>query len=186
MAGLPSDAVVVLYQGWISAERNLTTLVKAAEFFPTGTYLVVIGYGAHEADLRAVLVDQPWAEKVRFLGRVEPDQILPLTAGADVGVIPYQPIDLNHTLCSPNKFFEYVQSGVPVVAHDLIFFRGMKEKYGVVEVGDLSTPQGMAKAINALAGDADRLNRMRDACARAAEELNWEVESRKLLAVYPG
>jgi len=183
-AGLASDAGVVLYQGWISGERNLTTLVRAAEFLPAGSYLVMIGYGAHEADLRAIVEGKAWADKVRFLGRVEPEDILPLTAGADVGVIPYLPIDLNHELCSPNKFFEYVQSGVPVVAHDLVFFRGMKEKYGVVEVGDLSNPAGMAQAINSLAADSGTLKSMRGACARAAEELNWEVEGKKLLAAY--
>ena len=184
MAGLGPDAFVVLYQGWISAERNLTTLVRSAEYFPPGVSLVLIGYGAHETDLRALLDGKPWAEKVRFLGRVEPDQILPLTAGADLGVIPYLPIDLNHELCSPNKFFEYAQSGVPVVAHDLVFFRGMKEKYGVVEVGDLSTPKGMADAIKALALNAEKLREMRAACYLAAEELNWEVEGKKLASAY--
>lgn len=184
MAGVSADAQVILYQGWISAERNLTTLVRAAEFLPANTYLLMIGYGVHEADLRAIVEGKPWAEKVKFLGRVEPDQILSLTAGADVGVIPYQPIDLNHTLCSPNKFFEYVQSGVPIVAHDLVFFREMGEQYGVVVVGDLSTPEGMAKAINTLAADKEALSRMRVSCAKAAEELNWDVEARKLLDGY--
>ncbi|MEK6643758.1 MAG: glycosyltransferase [Planctomycetota bacterium] len=184
MAGLPTDAQVILYQGWISAERNLTTLVRAAELLPADSYLVMIGYGVHEADLRAIVDGKPWADKVRFLGRVEPDRILSLTAGADVGVIPYQPIDLNHTLCSPNKFFEYVQSGVPIVAHDLVFFREMRERYAVVEVGDLSTPLGMAAAINRLAADTATLKQMRAACLRAADVLNWDTEAKKLLEGY--
>jgi|GEM_PF-1020979 len=183
-AGLPHEARVVLYQGWISSERNITTLVQAAEFLPDDAYLVLIGYGEHEQHLRSLADGQPWADKVRFLGRVEPDEILGLTAGADVGVIPYQPIDLNHKLCSPNKFFEYVQTGVPVVAEDLVFFREMAERYGVVALGRLATPQGMADTINGLLADPNRLEIMRHACNEAAQTLNWQTEGNKLIQAY--
>ena len=183
-AGLPIDAVVVLYQGWISPERNIMTLVQATEHLTPESFVVVIGYGDYEKQLHAELEHKPWKNRVRFLGRVEPDRILAMTAGADVGVIPYLPIDLNHKYCSPNKFFEYVQTGVPVVAHDLVFFRDMGRRYGVVQVGDLSTPTGMAKAINSLLQDRAGLEKMRQACGVAAQTLNWETESRKLLAAY--
>ena len=83
-----------------------------------------------------------------------------LTAGADLGVIPYQPVDLNHDLCSPNKFFEFVQAGVPVVAHDLVFFRDMGRCYGVVSVGDSSTASGMAAAIRNVLDDQPRWQQM--------------------------
>jgi glycosyltransferase involved in cell wall biosynthesis len=183
-AGLPADAVVVLYQGWISPERNIMTLVQATEHLMPEAFVAIIGYGEYEKQLRAELEGKPWKDRVRFLGRVEPDRILAMTAGADVGVIPYLPIDLNHKYCSPNKFFEYVQTGVPVIAHDLVFFRNMGEKYGVVRVGDLSTPTGMAKAVNAVLQDRASLAKMRQSCGIAAETLNWETESRKLLAAY--
>jgi len=183
-AGIPDSAKVVLYQGWISSERNLMTLVHSAEFFSDNVYLILIGYGSYEAELKAALENKPWAERVRFLGRVDPDQILSFTAGADVGIIPYQPIDLNHTLCSPNKFFEFVQSGVPVIAHDLYFFREMAKQYRVVAVGDLSNPHAMAETILQIVCQEDRLEEMRLACKRTAQELNWDVEGQKLLDAY--
>ncbi len=183
-AGIPADARVVLYQGWISAERNLAALVQAAAILPEDAWLVMIGYGAYEPELKRLAENQPWSGKVRFLGRVEPQEMLALTAGADLGVIPYQPVDLNHRLCSPNKFFEYVQAGVPVLAEALPFFEEMKVRRGVVEVGRLGTPAGMAEAIRGLLADPARLERMRGACRQAAEVFNWETEGRKLLAAY--
>jgi glycosyltransferase involved in cell wall biosynthesis len=183
-ADLAPDSQVVLYQGWISAERNLATLVRAAEAFPPDTYLVMIGYGAYEPELKAIVENEPWADRVRFLGRVEPAEMLPLTAGADLGVIPYQPIDLNHRLCSPNKFFEYVQAGVPVLSHQLPFFEGMAARYGVVATGDLSNPHDMTAAITRVLNDPGRLAKMKAACQPAAEELNWEHEGRKLVDAY--
>jgi len=183
-ADLPPQSRVVLYQGWISSERNLATFVQCAEYLPEDAYVILIGYGAYEQALQALLETKAWQHKVRFLGRIEPEQILCFTAGADVGVIPYLPIDLNHTLCSPNKFFEYVQSGVPVIAHDLPFFRHMAQQHGVVAVGDLTTPQKMAQVITAVLKQAERLCAMREACQEATKTLNWEVEARKLLDAY--
>jgi glycosyltransferase involved in cell wall biosynthesis len=184
MAGLPATSWVVLYQGWLSGERNLATLVQSAACLPEDASVVLIGYGEYEKELRALAKGKAWEHKVRFLGRIEPDKLLAFTAGADVGVIPYLPIDLNHRLCSPNKFFEYVQAGVPVVAHNLPFFRHMAQRYGVVAVSDLSTVTGMAQALNTLFEQPDRLGRMRQACQEGAKSLNWEVEARKLLAAY--
>ncbi len=181
---LPTSSRVLLYQGWMSAERNLNTLVRATALLPEDIYLVLIGYGAHEPVLRTLCDDQPWRDRVRFLGRIEPDEILMYTAGADVGVIPYLPVDLNHYLCSPNKFFEYLQVGVPVVAHDLPFFREMAETHGVVTVGDLSTVESMGAVLNALFADGARLDEMRRSCQKASLILTWEVEVQKLLDAY--
>lgn len=183
-ANLPDSCRVLLYQGWMSGERNLDTLVRTMAQLPEDTYLVFIGYGAYEPVLRALCDDQPWAARVRFLGRIEPDEILKFTAGADVGIIPYLPIDLNHRLCSPNKFFEYIQVGVPVVAHDLPFFREMAQTHGVVTVGDLSTVEGMGETLNALLAEETRLQGMRHACRKASQTLTWEVEVQKLLEAY--
>lgn len=183
-AGLPDDARVVLFQGWISPERNLLTMVQSAEHFPPNVYLCLIGYGDYEAELRKALEGQSWADRVRFLGVIAPEGILSYTAGADAGIIPYQPIDLNHRLCSPNKFFEFVQSGVPVIAHDLPFFREMAKDHGVAAVGDLSTPHGTAQLVERVLCDEARLESMREACKRAADVLNWATESKKLLAAY--
>lgn len=184
LAQLPTNSRIVLYQGWISADRNLETLVEAARYFPQDVYLVLIGYGEYEKELKALVENQPWRQKIRFLGPVKSDNLLGLTAGADLGVVPYQPIGLNHELCSPNKFFEYIQAGVPVVAQPLPFFQRMAEAYEIVTVADLSTAEGMAHAIVSLLEDQNQLNHMQQACQKAAKELNWETESRKLVAAY--
>jgi len=184
MARLEEGDRIVLYQGWIASERNLDTLVRSAAEFPPDAYLALIGYGEHQKDLERIAEEEGLGDRVRFLGRIEPDRIMSLTRGADLGVIPYQPVDLNHEFCSPNKFFEFVQAGVPIVAHDLVFFRNMKAQYGVVETADLSNPSRMAAAIVGLLEDGERLAAMRDACERAAGPLSWETESRKLVKAY--
>lgn len=126
----------------------------------------------------------PWGRRVRFLGRVESDDILELTAGADVGVIPYLPTCLNSQLCSPNKFFEFTNAGVPFVSHHLPFMQQLGGQHGIVLTGDFTTPEGMAQPIVRLLTDDELRAGMRGACLKARAELNWQVEGRKLLAAY--
>lgn len=183
-AGLPPTARVVLYQGWFSPERNLLSLVNAAQYLNDGTWIVLIGYGEYEKVLRDALKGQSYADRVKFLGRVESEEMLALTAGADLGVIPYQAVDLNHQYCSPNKFFEFVQTGVPVLAQTLPFFTRMARDHGVVATADLSSSRQMGAAIQGLLSEPNRLEQMRSACVKASSVLNWEAENRKLLGAY--
>jgi glycosyltransferase involved in cell wall biosynthesis len=173
LTGFGPDDVIVLYQGWISAERNLDTMVAAMENVAPEVKLAVVGYGDHVEHLRTVAAAGREGA-VCFLGRMEQVDLLAITPGADLGVIPYLPIDLNHELCSPNKFFEFVQNGVPVLAHRSPFFLAMSDRLGVVSTADLSTPASFGAALGELAAAPDTLRIMREACGVHRDLLAWE------------
>ncbi len=175
---------IVLYQGWISPERNIETLVKGVKWFPENTCLAIIGYGEYEKNLREIAITEGVAERVFFLGQVPSNEMLNYSAGADLGVIPYKAIDDNHLYCSPNKLFEYILAGVPVIADDLPFFRMIKDKYGAIEVADMSSPNTFAKVVYQLICSFSKLEKLKKMCHDASQELNWEKESEKLLAIY--
>lgn len=181
---IPMDYKVVLYQGWLSRERNIETLIKGAKHFPDNVCLAIIGYGEYEVQLKEIAEAEGLNEKVFFLGPVPSDEILNYTAGADLGVIPYRPIDENHLYCSPNKFFEYVLAGVPVVTEDLPFFQLMKERYGVVHIADMSTPEGFGRTVKKIFSDVSLLEEMKLCCLEAAKDLNWDAEGKKLVEIY--
>jgi len=181
--GKKGDEFIVLFQGWISEERNLCTVVSAVKYFHEGIHLAVIGYGEYLDYLIKLRDDLGLQDKITFLGKIEASEIMNYTAGADLGLIPYLPIDLNHKYCSPNKFFEYIQAGVPVLANKLEFFIGMKKQYGVVEVCDYTDPSEVADYVNRLIG-TEQLREMGNSCRSAAKTLNWSVESRMLISAY--
>lgn len=182
---LPGDGPILLYQGWISGERNIGTLIRAMAEVPPPARLAIIGYGAEEEALQRLAAENGVAGRVAFLGRVPSAEMLRYTVDADLGLIPYLPIDDNHRYCSPNKFFEYVLAGVPILAHNLAFFRAMGQRHGVVHCGDLSTPSTAARAIRELL-EGDRLAKMRQRCQEAGPSLSWRVEGEKLLRIYAG
>ncbi len=179
-----ADWKIILYQGWLSPERNIEALIKGVRFLPDKCCLVIIGYGEYEGMLRKIASEEKVQEKIFFLGKISPDEILHYTAGADIGVIPYLPIDENHRYCSPNKFFEYILAGIPVITNNSFFFRAMNEKYGVVHTIDTFSPEKFAQAVTEMLFNKSKFNEMKNNCYKAAKELNWDVEGKKLLSVY--
>ncbi|OKH18953.1 hypothetical protein NIES208_03840 [[Limnothrix rosea] IAM M-220] len=181
---IPSYYNVVLYQGWISPERNLDTLIESVKYFPKNTCLAIIGYGDYEVILRQTVEENSLMEKIFFLGQIPSEEMLDYSAGADIGVIPYQPIDDNHLYCSPNKLFEYALAGVPIITDSLPFFQLIKEKYHIIEITDLSSPKKLGKTVSHLINDSIKLNTLKQNCNQASKELNWNIESQKLLTIY--
>jgi glycosyltransferase involved in cell wall biosynthesis len=182
---VPGEGPLLLYQGWISVERNLETLLKALTQVPPPARLAVLGYGEHTIRLRQLAHDLGLAGRVHFLGPVPSEAMLRHTVGGDLGLIPYLPIDDNHRYCSPNKFFEYVQAGVPVLAHELPFFQQMAGRHGVVACADFTSAEAVGRAITSLL-QGSVLASMRRRCLQAAKLLTWSVEGEKLLALYTG
>jgi glycosyltransferase involved in cell wall biosynthesis len=180
----PRDRIV-LYQGWMSPERGIDRLVRAARYFPAHVRLVLIGYGGYEQVLRELSSEQGTDDgRVIFFGRVASEDLAPLTRSADLGVIPYHAIDLNNYYSSPNKLFEYAAAGLPFVSNDLPFLRSIIDRYGFGIAADLGRPEAVAAAILSVVEDPIKLRGLKELADQAGRELNWEKEGVKLLALY--
>lgn len=181
---IPNKYKIVLYQGWISPERNIETIIRGVKYFPENTCLAIIGYGDYQSKLQQIAEEQKVLERVFFLGTVPSEEMLNYSVGADIGVIPYLPIDDNHMYCSPNKLFEYVLAGVPVITADLPFFKMIQEKYGVIEIADMTSPQKFGNVVSELINNPSKLKELKSRCYDAGKVLNWENEGNKLLEIY--
>jgi glycosyltransferase involved in cell wall biosynthesis len=173
--GLAPDTPLVLHQGAPARHRGCTTLLRAVERLD-GVHLVFLGEGepGFMAELRAGANG-----RVHFVPARPPGQLLAATAEADVGVTLLEDVCENHRLALPNKVFEYVAAGVPVVASDLPELRSLVERYGIGELVDPSDPQSVADGI-----DAALARPRADALASAARELSWDLEQRRLRDLY--
>jgi glycosyltransferase involved in cell wall biosynthesis len=110
-------------------------------------------------------------------------------ASADVGVMAIQASTLNHRLSSPNKLFESIATGLPVVVSNFVEMRRivLDDPDGPLgAVCDPADPASIAAAIRSIL-DLDLAARadLRARCLRAAHNRwNWETESAKLVALY--
>jgi glycosyltransferase involved in cell wall biosynthesis len=182
--GLADDRVVVLYQGWLAPHRGLEALVRSGHHVAATVAIVLLGFGDYWADLEDLIAAERLQSRVFMVPAVSQEDLLRWTAAADVGVIPYQAVDLNTRYCSPNKLFEYIVAGVPIVANDLPFLSEVVAKHGVGVTEPLSTPESYGRAINRLATSTDLRLACRANARTAAKLLNWEIEGEKLLGLY--
>jgi glycosyltransferase involved in cell wall biosynthesis len=182
--GIAGDTPLVLHQGAPAPDRGCELLLAAVRLLP-GTHLAFLGdpepgYGA---DLRRAAHAHGVQDRVTLLPSVPLEELLAHTAEADVGVTLLQDTCENHRLALPNKLFEYIAAGIPVVASALPEIRSLVESRGIgwcVAPGDAAA---LAAALS-LALSRCEEPELRRRLARAAAELSWEREQQRLICLY--
>jgi glycosyltransferase involved in cell wall biosynthesis len=183
---LSADARIALYQGNLQVDRGLDRLISAAKFLDPGIVLVLMGRNAMGDELPTLIAKEHVADRVKVLPPVPYDELLEWTASADVGLIIYaRSHSLNVQMCLPNKLFEYLMAGVPVLASSLDAVADLLQTYDVGRVVPSLEPEAIGQAISALVSDNTLLTHMSEhALAAAQRELRWDVESQRLVQVY--
>jgi glycosyltransferase involved in cell wall biosynthesis len=185
--GLPSSAAVVLFQGGLLPGRHLEALVDAMALVRApSAHLVFLGDGPMVKKLRRRAERAGVGKRIHFHGAVPQHELLRFTASADLGLIPYQATCLNNLYCTPNKLFEYIAAGVPIVASDLPELRRVIGDNGIGLIIDAGSPETFARAIDLLIPDPGKLQDLRERVLAVSRRLNWEQESKVLLQVFDG
>jgi len=182
---LPAESKIVLYQGWMSEGRGLENLVRAARLLVGGAAVVFMGYGEYEQALKSMASAEPEG-RVHFLPAVPQNELLAYCASADVGVIPYQAVDLNNYYTSPNKLFDFIQAALPIVANDLPYLRKVIVGHDLGVVSNLNTPESYAQAINQVLTLPDNAAQIRSNLRKIAPNYTWQAQAEKLIAAYQG
>jgi glycosyltransferase involved in cell wall biosynthesis len=184
---IKADKKIVLLQGGVSAGRNLEILVSAMRYVTNEhIVLVILGDGLLVRKLKKIAALQGLNARVYFHDAVPQNELLTLTASADAGVIPYQANCLNNLYCTPNKLFEFIAAGIPIIATDLPEIRNLVEGNSVGLVGDTSSPRAMAGLIDDFFSNERRFVYWKSQLALTRERVCWEQEEKKLVAIYEG
>jgi glycosyltransferase involved in cell wall biosynthesis len=188
--GVRADADVILYHGSVTTGRGIETLIASFDDRRLdGAHLVIMGYGPLRPRIQALAGASEASDRIHFLPPVPPSEVTTWVAGADVAVMPIEPTTLNHRLSSPNKLFEAIAAGVPVVGPDFAEFRRVVYASGWGPLGRLHvhhSPTAIATAMHELlVQPAPERAALRARCRAAADgRWNWEAEARRLLNTY--
>ncbi len=185
---LDGKVPVVLCHGGFMANRGLEQAAEA--LLQPGlerAHLVFLGYRA--GFIEPILADPRLAGRVHHLPAVPPAEVTAWVAGADVDVMAILPADLNSRLSTPNKLFESIAAGVPVVSSDLTARRAivLDPVHGPLgALCDPASPVSIATAIRSILDlDPAAAAELRVRVLRAARERwNWETEEARLLDLY--
>jgi glycosyltransferase involved in cell wall biosynthesis len=182
---LPPETRVALYQGQLMSDRGIEESM-AAILEVDGAVLALLGFGPWAQRLRDEVSVPPYVGRVRVLPPVTPGDLLDWTASADVMVMAIQPTSTNHRFTTPQKLFESIAAGVPVVASDLPGMAGVVRDSGVGVLCDPTDPSAIADAIREVlsASPAEAAARRERILAVARERYTWDRQAEVLLRVY--
>ena len=181
--GLQSDDFVAIYQGALTINRGIETLLAMApQLNGTRIHLVFMGYGMLEPH---VMESVRQNANVHFQPAVPYEEVLNYTGDADVGLVSVKPVCLSYLYCLPNKLFESIQAGIPVLVNDLPDCVALIEEFGIGARVANDTPDGWHAALveaesKSPAWKVQAISGMQ----KAQAALNWEKESQLLTAIY--
>jgi glycosyltransferase involved in cell wall biosynthesis len=188
--GIPQEAAIALYHGRLTRDRGIEQLAAALlERGVEEVHGVLMGYGPERPEYERLAGEERFAGRLHVLEAVPPEGLLPWVASADVGVVAIQRTSLNHWLATPNKLFECLAAGLPVVASDFPEMRRIVLEDPGGPLGVVCDPQdvqALAGAIRSVVEvPAPEREALRLRCLTAAHERwHWETEAARLVSLY--
>lgn len=173
----------VCYVGGISSIRGVRELVAACSYLKADAHLNLVG-GVSEGGLDAEMRATTGWDRVNAIGVLGRDGVRDILGRSMAGLVTFYPLP-NHVDAQPNKMFEYMSSGLPVIASNFPLWKKIIEGNKCGLCVDPLDPAAIAKAIDYIVSHPDEARAMGENGKRAVyEKYNWGVESEKLISLY--
>ena len=179
-AGSPK---IILYQGALNMGRGIEASIRAMQFVE-GAELWLAGDGDLTAQLKQLVTDLQLSEKVKFLGRLPLNRLSEITRQADLGISLEEDLGLNYRFALPNKLFDYIQAGVPVLVSNLPEMRRIVEHYQIGAIAESHQRKELAALFQTILQDQPKINYWKQHLLKAAKELCWENEEQVLKYIF--
>jgi glycosyltransferase involved in cell wall biosynthesis len=181
---LPEDKHLLILQGsGINIQRGAEELVEAMQYLDD-CFLMIIGGGDVLPILKQMVANLHIESRVRFLPRMPYQQMMAYTQLAELGFVLDKDTNLNYRFCLPNKLFDFIQAGVPIVSSNLVEVGKIIKQYNIGLFIPDHNPKSIAATIRKGLDDTSQRIVWQQGLSRAAEELCWEKESLVLEEVY--
>ena len=176
--GLSDNDIIFIYQGAISSDRGIMLLLKVFSRLSREKHIVLLGFGELTDRVKEYALKY---SNIHYLPAVSPYDIRKYTSSADIGVHLIENTCLNHYYCLPNKIWEYLDAGIPILVSDFpemgkvvdLFHCGWKcnaFEDAIVKLVEQITPKSIAQK--------------RECAISSRKYFGWHMEESKLLRVY--
>ena len=171
----------VCYAGGIDDIRGAREMISAIS--RTDIQLLLAGSFSSN-DLKCEVMSLPGWKQVEFVGQVSRPELAVALNQSFAGLILYHP-ETNHINAQPNKIFEYMSAGIPIIVSDFPLWRALVERIGCGICVDPFDVQAIADAITKLAANREQARAMGErGLLSVTQHYNWESEQSALINLY--
>jgi glycosyltransferase involved in cell wall biosynthesis len=174
---------IILYQGALNIGRGLEILLESMKQLPDWS-LWLAGEGDISKQLQTYSIQNNLEDRVHFLGWVKPDELPGLMAKARLGINLREKGSLNDYYSLPNKFFDCIHAGLPCINMKYPEYEKISERYACSILLEHLNVETLVQVIHQLDAQPEKLMAMAKECQKAALELTWEKEAKKLVQLY--
>lgn len=181
----PNDKIILLLQGaGINRDRGGEELVRSMLLLPSKFMLVIIGSGDVWEELKSLHIHLKLQDRIRFIEKVPMNLLPSYTEQAHLGFSLDKPVCLNYQLSLPNKVFDYIHAGVPVISSNVTEVKKILEMYKVGTTVNEVTAEDIAFTILDTFEKTDLYERWKANTLHAAKELCWQKEQKILEEIF--
>lgn len=178
----PAKEDFLLYQGAVNEGRAFELLIPAMKWVEKPLY--IYGDGNFRQQAAALIREHALEQKVFLQGKVLPEQLSQITTRALLGFTLFEATGKSNYYSLANRFFDYVQAGVPQIAVDFPAYKDLNKDAPVAVLVTLTDPEALARIINNTVNDQENYRQLFSNCLLKRKEWNWEKESEILLDFY--
>ena len=177
--GLPSDKKIIILQGsGINIDRGAEEAVLSMQYVDRAV-LLILGGGDVLSILKKLVAENHLEEKVLFRNRMPYEEMMLYTRLCDLGLTLDKDTNINYRFSLPNKVFDYIHSGIPVLASRLPEVEKIVAGYDIGGFTESHDPEAIAAAIRSMLSNEEKIAQWKKNLQIASQELNWETESKK-------
>ncbi len=183
---IPDGKHLLLFQGaGINVERGVEELVLSMQYLDEKDFhLIIVGGGDIFEDITKIVAEKKLANKITILPKVPFEVLRHITEKADIGFTLDKPTNVNHILGLPNKLFDYLHAGVPIISSKLVELQSIIEKYNVGYLIQSHHPEHIADCIMYVFSNPMLLEQWKKNLVAVKRDYNWENEEVKLLKIF--
>lgn len=183
---LTSNDKLLIFQGAVNRHRKIDILINGLAKTPENIHLTFLTAQNSAALFKSLIDELKLGNRIHFLPQVPWDEVIYWAASADAGIMPYQPDDLNTKISSPNKMYEFITAGIPMIASSgLVNVKKAMEEDGLGVLYDLRVADDYAAAINEMFDESlGGPTRFRENILQHRHKYLWAHEEKKLLEFY--
>jgi glycosyltransferase involved in cell wall biosynthesis len=182
---IPEDKNMIILQGsGINVDRGGEEAVESMQWV-SNAILYIVGGGDVISQLKEMVVTNSLSDKVIFIDSIPYDEMMNYTYHADLGLTLDKDTNPNYRFSLPNKVFDYIHTGTPVLSSDLVEIRRVIEKHNVGVILKEYSSKSIAQHINDIFEQPEVLEHMKENCVSVSKIECWENEQEKLRAYFP-